>query len=229
MVPTVPMVSRGNTNHDVISDNDLGATDSTIQTDCAGVRTANIIVRYAWYLSMVPIFSTAMDVTSSMYLLESILLNAYALRVAYKFSDQQSNQNARNVFLTSLWYLPCTLMLFLLHSKAWDDTTTNDETYTNKNILTQFVSEQIHTIRNRGRELCIHEQAIVKNTGTTTKNMTKDNTDTKEVYGDEGIDGLSEASCPIMIVRKTDPNNIHINMHQATTTAMAAARESSTK
>ena len=214
-----------------ISENDLGATDNTIQTDSAGARTANIIVRYAWYLSMVPLFSTAMDVTSSMYLFESIILNAYALRVAYKFRDQQTNQNARNVFLTSLWYLPCTLMLFLLHSKSWDDTVTNDETNTNKNILSQFVSEQIRSVRNKGRELCIHEQAIVKNTGATTNNASADSNNAEKEQRDDGLGSRLETSCPVMIARKTDPNNIHFNVHPATTAAMAAAatQEASTK
>jgi heme O synthase-like polyprenyltransferase len=230
MVPTA-MVGRGNAKHDLISENDLGTTDNTIHTDSAGLRTANIIVRYAWYLSIVPIFSTTMDVTSSMYLLESILLNAYALRVAYKFRDQQTNQNARSVFLTSLWYLPCTLMLFLLHSKVWDDTAMNDETTTNKNVVTQFVSEHIHSIRNKGRELCIHEQAIVKNTGATTKISSTDNiNNTEKEQRDESICSQSETSCPVMIVRKTDPNNIHLNIHPATTAAMAStAQETSTK
>ncbi len=235
MVP-IARVSRGSTNDDVICDNDLGTTDNTVHTDSAGERTAKIIVRYAWYLSMVPIFSTAMDVTSSMYLLESLVLNAYALRVAYKFRDEQTNQNARNVFLTSLWYLPCTLMLFLLHSKAWDDTVNADETNnTNRNMLTEFVSEHIHAIRNKGRELCIHEQAIVKSTGsvaTKTLAVVKANGSidghiTKEIDGDGNKGTRSEASCPVMMVRNTDPKNIKIHHHADGPVAMAAARQPS--
>jgi heme o synthase len=236
MVPTVIEDRRGaKTNDDFLSEKDLGSNDITIQTDSAGLRTSNIILRYAWYLSMVPIFSTVMDVTSSMYLFESILLNAYALRVAYKFRDQQTNQNARNVFLTSLWYLPCTLMLFLLHSKAWDDTATAAEPNTNTNMLTQFVSGQIHSIRSKGRELCIHEQAIVKNAETLATRNTKalkangsiDGNITKDDIEIDDGGTSSEASCPVMIVRKTDPNNIHLNHHPATSIAMAAPQQSS--
>ena len=232
MVP-IARVSSGSTNDDVICDKDLGSTDQTVHTDGAGERTAKIIVRYAWYLSMVPIFSTVMDVTSSMYLLESLVLNAYALRVAYKFRDEQTNQNARNVFLTSLWYLPCTLMLFLLHSKAWDDTVKAEDANTNRNMLTEFLSEQIHAIRNKGRELCIHEQAIVKSTGLTASktltvekaNGSNDGNITKENDRDENKGTRSEASCPVVIVRKTDPKNITIHHHAAGPVTITAARQ----
>ena len=235
MVPIANLGRREGPTDDFGSDKDLGTSDVTVHTDSAGVRTANIIVRYAWYLSMVPVFSTVMDVTSSMYLFESVVLNAYALRVAYKFRDQQTNQNARNVFLTSLWYLPCTLMLFLLHSKAWDDTVTVTEPNTSSHKLTQFLSEQIHAIRNKGRELCIHEQAIVKstgalatrNTGVAKANDSRDGNTTEVVMVDNDTSKISEASCPIMIVRKTDPNDIHMNHRPAIAMNMAAPQQSS--
>jgi hypothetical protein len=44
---------------------------------------------------------------------------------------------------------------------------------------------------------------------------------------DEEIDIRSEASCPVMIVRNTDPNIIKINHHTANTVAMAAAQQPS--
>jgi protoheme IX farnesyltransferase len=234
MVPTAMEDRRGGTattTEKFIPDTELGTSDTTIHTDTAGVRTSNIIVRYAWYLSLVPIFTTVMDVTSSMYFLESLLLNTYALRVAYKFRDQQTNQNARSVFITSLWYLPCSLMLFLLHSKAWDDTKTAAASNTSTNMLTQVLSEQIHSIRNRGRELCIHEQAIVKNSETKrTVNITKTNGSidddiSHDFQDDDGT--LSEASCPVMIIRKTDPNKVQLNHHSATAITMAAPQQPS--
>lgn len=131
-----------------------GATSA----DSAAEHTANVIVRYAWYLAAVPVLSTALNVTSNMYALEGLVLNAYALTVAHRFQRERTNQNARKIFLTSLWYLPCTLMLFLLHSKTWD----NQAIDANQNVLTQFLSEQIHAVRSKGRELCIHESATLK-------------------------------------------------------------------
>ena len=126
--------------------------------DVAAEQTASVIVRYAWYLAAVPVVTTAFDVTSSMYALEGLALNAYALTVAHRFQRERSNQNARKIFLTSLWYLPCTLMLFLLHSKTWDDEATDK----NQNAMSKFMSEQIHAARSKGRELCLHEATVHK-------------------------------------------------------------------
>jgi heme o synthase len=121
-----------------------------------GRETASLIVRYAWYLSTVPFISTAVGVTSSMFALEGIALNAYALSVAHKFQRDRTNGNARKVFLTSLWYLPCLLMLFLLHSKVWDDEKEKDD------AIARYLADYIHVVRNKGRELCLHEAAVSK-------------------------------------------------------------------
>jgi protoheme IX farnesyltransferase len=120
--------------------------------------TADVIVRYAWYLSTIPIFTTAMDITGSMFALEGCLLNAYALTVAYRFHRERTNANARKIFLTSLWYLPCLLSLFLLHSRKWDIKEENniDQHCDATNICTQYIQK----IRNTGRELCVHERVI---------------------------------------------------------------------
>eukprot|EP00521_Asterionellopsis_glacialis_P014752 CAMPEP_0195298372 /NCGR_PEP_ID=MMETSP0707-20130614/23337_1 /TAXON_ID=33640 /ORGANISM="Asterionellopsis glacialis, Strain CCMP134" /LENGTH=427 /DNA_ID=CAMNT_0040360455 /DNA_START=102 /DNA_END=1385 /DNA_ORIENTATION=+ len=121
-----------------------------------GDETASLITRYTWYLSSVPFVATLTDVTSSMFALEGVALNAYALHVAYKFRNDRTNANARKVFLTSLWYLPSLLMLFLLHSKTWDDEAKDDE----KDVYRKLLSEKIHYIRDAGRQMCIHEKAI---------------------------------------------------------------------
>ena len=134
--------------------------------DVAAEHTANVIVRYAWYLAAVPLVATVSGVTSPMYALEGLALNAYAIALAHRFQRDRTNQRARHIFLTSLWYLPCTLMLFLLHSKTWDDEETetvgNNDTY-NKNALSQFVAEQIRAARAKGRELCLHEAVSAGN------------------------------------------------------------------
>jgi len=122
-----------------------------------GEKTAGIIVRYAYYLALVPFAATLTNVTSSMFALEGVALNAYALYVAHKFQRERTNANARKIFLTSLWYLPCLLMLFLLHSKVWDkDQETQDD------AITKVIADQIHSIRDKGREMCPHEAAVAK-------------------------------------------------------------------
>ena len=115
-------------------------------------ETAKLITRYAWYLSTIPILSTLTGVTSTMFCLEGFLLNGYALKIAHDFDRDRTNAKARQVFLTSLWYLPCLLMLFLIHSKTWDEKESED------NIIRKTIDEYIHVVRDQGRKLCVHEK-----------------------------------------------------------------------
>ena len=121
-----------------------------------GEKTAGLVTRYTWYLSTIPFIATLTDVTSSMFALEGIALNSYALYVAYKFSGNRTNANARKVFLTSLWYLPTFMVLFLLHSKVWDEEKEEDD------FVSKYLADSIHWARSRGRELCVHETAAAK-------------------------------------------------------------------
>ena len=91
-----------------------------------------------------------------MFALEGMALNSYALYVAYKFHQDRTNANARKVFLTSLWYLPTFMVLFLLHSKIWDDEKEQDD------MVSKFLADHIHWAREKGRELCVHETAAAK-------------------------------------------------------------------
>lgn len=129
----------------------------------ASDKTASLIVRYAWYLSTIPIISTVTGVTSTMFGVEGVVLNAYALYVAHDFHRDRTNAKARKVFLTSLWYLPCLLTLFILHSKTWDAVEVDDGTakLNSDNAIRKVIDEYIHMIRNKGRELCVHEAVVV--------------------------------------------------------------------
>ena len=138
-----------------------------------GERTSSVIMKYSVYLSTVPFVSTFTGVTSSMFALEGIVLNSYALWVANRFRMERTNTNARKVFLTSLWYLPCWLMLFLLHSKVWDEDHDRD-------VLRDAVSNLIHSVRSEGRKICLHEQIAVKS-----------------------IDTESQSACPVVITKKS--------------------------
>ncbi|KAL3933007.1 MAG: hypothetical protein SGBAC_010583 [Bacillariaceae sp.] len=121
-----------------------------------GERTSKVVLRYAAYLSTVPFIATACDVTSSMFALEGIALNSYALYVASNFRQERTNANARKVFLTSLWYLPTWLVLFLIHSKVWDEEKDRD-------VIRDKLSDVIHAVREQGKQACIHEHIIAKN------------------------------------------------------------------
>ena len=139
-----------------------------------GERTSSAIMRNAAYLSAVPLVSTFAGVTSSMFALEGIVLNSYAMWVANRFRQERTNANARKVFLTSLWYLPSWLVLFLLHSKVWDEDHDQD-------VLRDAVSDLVHSVRDEGRKLCIHERVLDK-----TNNDTAD----------------SENACPVALSKK---------------------------
>lgn len=130
--------------------------------DPTGNRTANLINRYTWYLSTIPLISTGLGVTNSMFAVEGFAINAYALYVAKQFNDDRSNGNARKVFLTSLWYLPCLMALFILHSKTWR---VEEENYVENGPLYTYLQETINAVRNKGKELCIHEAQITKDEG----------------------------------------------------------------
>ena len=139
-----------------------------------GERTSSVIMRNATYLSALPFISTVAGVTSSMFALEGIALNSYALWVAYRFRKERTNANARKVFLTSLWYLPAWLVLFLLHSKVWDEDHDRD-------VLRDKISDFVHSVRDEGRKICIHERVIDKAAD---------------------IDG-SKNTCPVSLSKKT--------------------------
>jgi heme o synthase len=119
-------------------------------------KAADVMVRYSYYTATVPIVATLTGVTTAMFALEGLVLNGYAIAVAHQFRHDRTNQNARRVFLTSLWYLPCTLMLFLLHSKTWDeDHVVGGDT--ERDGVMQQIADQVQALRRRGRELCLHE------------------------------------------------------------------------
>jgi len=134
--------------------------------DAVGDRTASLIKRYGLYLASLPFISTALEVTSPMFAVDAgILLNGYALYVASKFDKERSNANARKVFLTSLWYLPCAMMLFLLHSRRWhEEKLMNDEAIEVDKDASILVSMQrlMDRIQAKGRELCMHEKIVRK-------------------------------------------------------------------
>jgi heme o synthase len=139
--------------------------------DAHGDWTSQCITRYTWYLATLPFLSTALGMTTSMFALEGMVLNGFALRAAYKFDYDRTNANARKVFLTSLGYLPCWLMLFLLHSTAWDQQTTEQEgvgvlssehhsatdEHEHDSTMMARLASAVRSLRSKGREMCLHE------------------------------------------------------------------------
>ena len=181
-----------------------------------GEKTAQLILRYAGYLSTVPFIATLTGVTSSMFALEGIALNAYALHVANRFYKDRTNGNARKVFLTSLWYLPSYLVLFLLHSKVWDEDHDKD-----KDVLRDALSDVIHQVREQGRQMCIHEHAVAKNNQALPA-------------GDASVDKIADSACPVTLAKRkgaagvasaADVANITVSTIAADTTVATVSPE----
>merc|ERR1711957_870866 len=90
--------------------------------------------------------------------------------VASKFDKERSNGNARQVFLTSLWYLPCVMMLFLLHSRRWHEDEAGDELRQTREgdedaPLLAGLQKILSGVRSRGRDLCVHESIAANDVG----------------------------------------------------------------
>ena len=53
--------------------------------DPTGSRSSKLISRYSMYLSVLPFIATGAGLTSSMFALEGVVVNAYLLYTAHKF------------------------------------------------------------------------------------------------------------------------------------------------
>mmetsp|Transcript_24668 Transcript_24668/g.28512 ORF Transcript_24668/g.28512 Transcript_24668/m.28512 type:complete len:485 (+) Transcript_24668:41-1495(+) len=181
-----------------------GGFEMVSTNDVDGTRSAALIRNYTYYLSTVPFISTVAGVTSSMFAVESLAFNGYALYVAHKFNEDKSNGNARKVFLTSLWYLPCWMVLFLLHSKKWKEedeieikTDGKDaKSFTNQELVA-YLKKRAADVRQKGKELCIHQIFIFgddkKSIDELANNNISGDGQTKSVTSD------SRSKCPISL------------------------------
>lgn len=124
-----------------------------------GDETSRLISAYTYYLSTMPIICTLSGATSSMFAVEGLALNGYAIYVARKFDKDRSNSNARKVFLTSLWYLPCWMVLFLLHSKKWTENIEDSDGLSTDTDVISYLKKRASQVRSKGKELCMHEIA----------------------------------------------------------------------
>eukprot|EP01083_Nonionella_stella_P112246 329966_1 len=122
-----------------------------------GSATADLITKYTYYLSAMPFLTTLSGITSSMFAVEGIFLNGYAIYVARNFDKERSNGNARKVFLTSLWYLPVWMILFLLHSNKWKEGVGVEENDGKEDDLIDILKGKADELRKMGRDKCIHE------------------------------------------------------------------------
>eukprot|EP00557_Chaetoceros_sp_GSL56_P006330 CAMPEP_0176501010 /NCGR_PEP_ID=MMETSP0200_2-20121128/13909_1 /TAXON_ID=947934 /ORGANISM="Chaetoceros sp., Strain GSL56" /LENGTH=162 /DNA_ID=CAMNT_0017899821 /DNA_START=510 /DNA_END=994 /DNA_ORIENTATION=- len=140
-----------------------------------------------------PILSTLAGVTSSMFAIEGLFLNGYALYVAKNFDRERSNGSARKVFLTSLWYLPCWMILFLIHSKKWREGIDGEENIDDE--LLKMLKRKVDDVRQTGRELCLHEiYAFGKD---------RDGNLNTNISSVDAADFLDHKKCPVVLGKET--------------------------
>ena len=194
--------------------------------DPLGSTTSSLILRYTTYLSTLPLLSTACGITSSMFALESIIFNSVALRVAYQFTQDRTTTNARKVFLTSLWYLPCWMMLFLLHAKKNENKNKNslEEGEDEDKLELSIIQQGLELIRQKGKEHCIHEQVVYG--GSTNSNAITTNIlpRTTATIAERKI--KREESCPL-ILGKDAVIKVSTKALETATTVVAVAEVAS--
>ena len=90
---------------------------------------------------------------------------------ASRFQQDQSNANARKVFLCSLWYLPFLLAAYVFHSRNWRTVELEDDAVLpdgeNANGLSEFVLQTKETLKG----MCIHEVVVNNNSNIATPSM----------------------------------------------------------
>lgn len=119
--------------------------------DPGGIRSADLILRYSCYLCLLPCAAAGWGITSYMFCIEGSLLNAYMVLLSWRFSREQTNGNARAVFLYTLVYLPLLLAGFLWHNHNWD-----------KIEDTAFM-RRMTEVRDQLRRVCLHELLVERN------------------------------------------------------------------
>ena len=140
-------------------------------TDETGKRTADLIHRYSMYMTALPIAASVTGVTSYMFAVEGMAINAYLLSLSKRFKDSPTIPNAQKIFMCSLWYLPAVLGLMIFHKQDWiaeadEKKNTTLDIWIQKfverggvylNDDNSYLATQIADIRQRLKEVCVHE------------------------------------------------------------------------
>lgn len=115
-------------------------------------------------MAPLPLLSTALGATGSMFALEGSLLNAYLLYLANRFKGQRTDEHARAVFRCSLWYLPALLAGFVFHSRNWGEARAAvaqpvgvEELEDEENVVMR--------LRKQLAKVCMHEVMVAKQKG----------------------------------------------------------------
>lgn len=148
--------------------------------DPSGTKTANYISQYSLLLSTVPFLAYYFDIVSIMFPIESLFFNGYFLLLAERFRKERTRQNARKVFLASLWYLPLFMALFIFHKKHLIDNRASTPVVdfgvdislplraTDWPEAGVVLERRLKQLKDMGKAMCIHECFVKKNADSTT-------------------------------------------------------------
>lgn len=127
--------------------------------DPHGLRSAELILEYSFYLAVFPLATTALGLTSCMFAVEGSLLNGYLLYLGRAFHRDRSDSNARSIFLTSLWYLPLLMAGFLFHSQLTTTESSSSSSSVEQGLEKEDSKEWSvwRAARAALKELCVHE------------------------------------------------------------------------
>ncbi len=103
-----------------------------------------------------------------MFLLEGVAATGYLTFLADKFRREHNNDNARNIFKCSLWYLPLLLGLFVFHRKNGSQLGENEEKGLLDDVKVLLRRFCVHDaiISDQGKDLCPQVSAITPATTT---------------------------------------------------------------
>lgn len=127
--------------------------------DPTGERTARLILGYSVALFPIPILATTLDVTSSMFLVEGVAATGYLTVLAEKFRRERTNENARDIFRCSLWYLPLLLGLFVFHRKREGEEESSGRLHDAKAMLKRLCVHEA-VVSDQGKSLCPQQSAV---------------------------------------------------------------------
>ena len=147
--------------------------------DPGGKWTAAIMMRHTAGLSLVPAAAYALDVTSSMFLVDATLLNAVLAYKTSRFHQNASDGEARKIFLCSLWYLPAFLGLMIIHKRKW--LTDADMASLKESEFYLLANQVIEGTRSGLRGACVHEAAVVPEDSTSSPSLGSRRASTKSM------------------------------------------------
>jgi len=134
--------------------------------DKTGDVTSKLLTRYSIALSTLPFASYGLGITSFMFPLESLAFNGYLMHTCRKFHQNSNDENARKVFLTTLWNLPLFMFLMIFHKKDFlpEDASISDSVVLSNqgsiNVKSSYedaVTDVFRRTKSIMKSLCVHE------------------------------------------------------------------------